>query len=176
MCEAWAIYIAIKEISSLDEAKYLICSDSKVTLEELKCKSNKNTIINYIKNELHHILKNNSNTDIRFIWTPAHAGIEGNEFVHVKAKNATLNGTLQNTPVYHEDIKKYLKLKSNNNWQQIWANRVNIDYFKLKKYFFKKSVNRFFIRREQIKLTRIKIGHTKLTHIHLMKKEDYPVV
>ena len=64
--------------------------------------------------------------------------------------------------------------KIKNKWQSIWINRTNNNYLKIKKNFYEKNDTISFTRRDQVKLTRIRISHTNITHVHLMKKTDPP--
>ena len=112
---------------------------------------------------------------VTLCWIPSHIGIEGNERVDTYAKEAKdLPITPQLLPV--EDYIKYSKSVTKKKWQNHW--RENYHNNKLKE--IKDTVNIWPSsiqkdRKNSTALTRLRIGHTRLTHGHLMCNPHDPV-
>ncbi|GBN88932.1 hypothetical protein AVEN_11797-1 [Araneus ventricosus] len=98
-----------------------------------------------------------------------HVGISGNEHADNLAKSATDS---INCPVPLSDIKKYVKIKLDSNWQSRWnlkeANKLH-------------SIKHLITcwpslpyRKLDTVLTRLRIGHTRFTHRHLLLGEPAP--
>lgn len=173
--EAWAILEAINDISLMDEAKYIICTDSLKTLNDLNSKISNNSIVQLIKDKIYKLQELKPGIDIKFIWTPGHMGINGNEEANTKAITARKKCKIKETPVDNQDLKAYLTIKNKKYWQSKWERGVKNNYLTFRKNFYNVNLSTNFTRREQIKLTRTKIGHTNITHVYLMKKEDPPI-
>lgn len=107
-----------------------------------------------------------------FLWTPGHVGIEGNEAADIAARDAAENEEIEDIPIRSDDIKSLLKSKIISNWQYEWNNtnaklkihKPSCAVWKLPK----------LTRREQVALTRLRIGHTHMTSLHLLRGARQP--
>ena len=102
----------------------------------------------------------------------ADVGIHGNNEADTAAKSA-LEFEIVKFKIPSTDLKHFIKLYINSLWQIFWdfcdtsklysiQNKVNIPYnFNLK-------------RSDQVVISRIRIGHSKLTHTYLLKGEQQP--
>ena len=113
---------------------------------------------------------------VNLCWIPSHVGIEGNEQADKLAKEATILPCLpKKLPIedYQTDIKRQVK----NSWHNEW-NAVPVTN---KLRAIKDSVNPWQSsfqaknRREETILTRLRIGHTNLTHGYLMSTPHDPI-
>ncbi|GBO26962.1 hypothetical protein AVEN_69050-1 [Araneus ventricosus] len=97
-----------------------------------------------------------------FCWVPSHVGISGNETADVIARFAS--DFLQRALPYC-DIKKSLVSHLMSAWQQKW----NL-FTRNKLYSVKPSIGLWSalpMREFDVKLTRLRVGHTRFTHRHL---------
>ena len=127
-----------------------------------------------IRDSLHKLKQRN--IYVNLCWIPSHVGIEGNEQADKLAKEATILPCLpKKLPIedYQTDIKRQVK----NSWHNEW-NAVPVTN---KLRAIKDSVNPWQSsfqtknRREETILTRLRIGHTNLTHGYLMCTPHDPI-
>ncbi|GFR32166.1 uncharacterized protein TNCT_619721 [Trichonephila clavata] len=109
--------------------------------------------------------------DIRFCWIPGHARITGNELADTAARSAT--GSSERFPILHSDLKACFRQKlqsvSQSNWDQQTENKLHSVMLVLAS-----TVPSSSNRREQVIWTRLRLGHTRLTHRHLLFGEPPP--
>lgn len=170
--ELVAIESAINSVKLTKNTSVTIYSDSKSALQAITNYDSKNPIVQNIHILLLMISKNN--TKIIFCWVPAHCGIKGNELADKAAKNATKFSKKCNNPILFSDVKAFLRQKSRSKWQLDWNSKVNNKLFKVDPFIGKRFFSGFKNRIEEIKYTRLRLGHTKFTHKHLLLKEEEP--
>lgn len=169
--ELYAILMALNDIKGRSPNKYLICTDSWSAVSSLKIMDDKdNPILTEIINTVFSL---NNQFSIYFIWIPGHCGIPGNERVDEEAKKATLRGdpsVLTNIPL--PDAKNHYKKAIIEEWENIWINTPSNKLRKIKQFTKKMNTSSQQLRRNEIVLARLRIGHTNLTHSHIRKKEN----
>ena len=171
--ELVAIESAINSVKYNKNTSVTIYSDSKSALQAISRYDSKNPIIQNIHILLLMVYKNN--TTILFCWVPAHCDIKGNELADKAAKNATKFSKKCNNPILFSDIKAFLKQKFREKWQLEWNTKVNNKLFKVDPSIGKRFFTGFQNRMEEIKFTRLRLGHTKLTHEYLFLNEQSPI-
>ncbi|GFX62963.1 RNase H domain-containing protein [Trichonephila clavipes] len=107
--------------------------------------------------------------DIIFSWVPEHVGILGNE----QADNAAryMSDHMQQ-PVCYQDLKTSIQHYIHHIWQETWDQQI------INKIHIHPSTSHWAavpVRRHDVRLTRLRIGHTCLTHRHLLLGEIPPV-
>ncbi|GBN71036.1 hypothetical protein AVEN_82692-1 [Araneus ventricosus] len=107
---------------------------------------------------------------INLCWIPSHVGILGNEQADKADKSATfsINGTI---PV--GDLKNHFKLLLYTEWQEQW----NVETGN-KRHAIKPTVQSWPSlknRKADTILTRLRVGHTRVTHRHLLLGEQAPM-
>ena len=99
--------------------------------------------------------------------------LRGNELADRTAKKA-LSGDVEPCPIPHTDVRPKIKRLVTKKWQEEWD-----EYPTNKLHHICPSVSETIQatpekRKDQVVLTRCKIGHTRLTHAFLMQGEDAP--
>ena len=171
--ELLAIKNALKVISDRKLKNVTIFSDSLSSLQAIKSYSSQNKIVSHIKFILHTLKQRQ--IFVTFCWIPSHIGIDGNEKVDSYAKEAiSLPLVVKTLPV--EDYLAYVKQITVNKWQNEWSEFTNSNKLKeIKDTTQSWSSSSQIIRRNEVVLTRLRIGHTRLTHGHLMCNPHNPV-
>ena len=174
--ELTAIELALEIIKKQKNKniRFVIYSDSRSALEALQGYTNKNTLIFQVKKQLSKLYSNGS--IIELCWIPSHVGIGGNEMADAAAKSALKSPNL-NIKLPAKDLITEIKYIINKKWQNQWNDEPISN--KLKQ--IKDSVSLWESsnqnnRRVEVILTRLRIGHTRLTHGWLMSTphEDIP--
>ncbi|GFX42690.1 probable RNA-directed DNA polymerase from transposon X-element [Trichonephila clavipes] len=166
--EAVAIYRALQLIVSTMPRKYCIYTDSMSVLEALenyhdRCHPVVCTILD-ITSRLY-----SKGFDIVFCWLPSHVGIIGNEQADSAAKSATTHLPLA---VPLSDMKRVILHHIFQIWQESWSQQLDNKLHSVKPVIGAWSV--MPMRRTDVKLTRLRIGHTRFTHRHLLFGERAP--
>ena len=74
----------------------------------------------------------------------------------------------------NEDFKKLTKIKINSNWNTQWTNSNKTSLHNVRKNVYENNPAANFDRKNQILITRLRIGHTLLTHQYLITKKAKP--
>lgn len=108
-----------------------------------------------------------------FVWIPSHIGIHGNELADQAARLATEGNTIEDIPIRPDDVKCYLKQKTIEKWQQTW-NNTDTQLNRVKPNVAAWTYPVDMKRREQVVITRLRIGHTNLTSLFLLSGDRQP--
>lgn len=169
--ELFAIHQALAYILSSTKSVICICTDSLSSLQAIEQLYNKNPLVQMVQHLLH--LNQMANKNITMIYVPSHVGIDGNEKADEAARQAT-EITSDPVKIYtHSDIKMYLKKLVNNLWQQSWNESSRA--LKSLKPLVQTKPYLPQDRKEQVVLTRLRIGHTRLTHEFLITRNTPPM-
>ncbi|XP_073996552.1 uncharacterized protein [Rhodnius prolixus] len=103
---------------------------------------------------------------VMFTWVPGHIGIAGNEKVDQAAKSAASNQIRSDIPVRPTDLKAQIREIIIRKWQHQW-DCVN-EKLKDIESRVQRSAAENLPRRESVIITRLRIGHTRVTHGHLL--------
>lgn len=109
---------------------------------------------------------------VNFCWIPGHAGINGNNEAD-RLANEGRNHPTNDIPIPAEDAFKEVKQATRQYWERLW-----FTYRDEKLREIKFDTNRWIDRdntTDQRVLTRLRIGHTRLTHSFLLSKEAPPI-
>ena len=169
--EAKAIDLAFDLIESCRfRNKFIIFSDSLSVLKALNHTDSKNPQIQKLLEKHNEISKTK---EIVFCWLPSHVGIIGNETADRRAKESLkLDISAFKIPFdnFKPSINKYILSK----WQTSWDADVFNKLHAIKP-IIKNDLSVFRnLRREEVVLARIRIGHTRLTHSYLLNREEQP--
>ena len=109
-----------------------------------------------------------------FIWCPSHIGISGNETADSLAKQA-LALSITQLPVPYTDLKPYIKSFIKSKWQRDWDGCIENKLHAIQPLLGVWPGGSRASRREEIVLTRLRLGHTYLTHKHLLSGDPAPL-
>lgn len=160
-----AIIYAENELPN--ESDITLHTDSKSSIQAISSPLAKNPIIQFIQD-----LIISSNKNYILCWVPSHVGIPGNEHADHLARSSIL---LPITPMSlpRSDYKGHMKREIRKSWHNSWRTTLNN---KLRE--FNPTIPTKYIDKEprswSVKLSRLKIGHTRLTHEHLISGNPQP--
>ena len=169
--ELFAVSRAIQIADRKRKTKLLICTDSLSAVLGIKDSQTKNPLVIEIQNQLVR-----TNMTVTFMWIPSHVGILGNEKADAEAKHATRAILTRHYKIVHTDLNRTIKESIKNKWQSEWNEEINRQnkLGTIKKTTDKwKNINNLN-RRDQTVITRLRLGHTKLTHGYLIEKTNIP--
>ncbi|XP_062554074.1 uncharacterized protein LOC134219369 [Armigeres subalbatus] len=147
--EAAAIFQAISQPNS---GPTLIVSDSASALSALPSASNRHPFIQAIQEYI------DDNTTL--MWVPGHAGIAGNESADILANIGRASPYITRS-VPADDVKRWLKQQISTAWANEWRKQRNLCRMVKNSTLPGTDLPN---RREQMVLSRMRTGHTNLTH------------
>jgi hypothetical protein len=104
-------------------------------------------------------------SNITLLWVPSHVGIPENETADNAAKEA-----LDKEKKPPQDLIKWMKNKQQKEQEKKWERSTST--MKERKHFFEKNTNtKTLNRREQVVVSRLRIGYTRATHASFMNKD-----
>ena len=169
--EIRAIDLALDVVSESEDDYFIIFSDSLSVLLSLHNMKVDNPLILKLLEKLHHL--SCAHKTIYLCWIPSHIGIRGNEAVGMAAKES-LNLDITASEVPYTDLKCHINHFISNKWQERWSSCPDNKLFKIKPTLgvwpprFRNS------RKEEVVLSRLRIGHTYFSHSYILCKEDPP--
>ncbi|XP_023238830.1 uncharacterized protein LOC111637554 [Centruroides sculpturatus] len=168
--ELYAIYLALKYINRKGHRFCVIYTDLVSALQALISREPcSHSIVIKICKLFCHLPA--SNFFVKFCWV--HVGIKGNEEADAAAKSAS--------PLQHimridrDDLKLVVKKRLAERWQNVWNAQVHNKLHVIKPIIENWTHNKQYDRRSEVILTRLRIGHIRLTHQYLLKGEGQPV-
>ena len=168
--EIKAIDLALSYIEQQQRNKFIIFSDSLSVLLSINNKKTDNALIKQLLLRFNDILETKS---IILCWIPSHVGISGNEKVDALAKESLkllpIDIKLPNSD-FRPSINNLIKSKWQSTWNESVLNKlhdINPDVSFAPSFTLSN-------RRDQVKISRLRIGHTRVTHSHLLNREEAP--
>lgn len=170
--ELFALLQATLKVDDYPGNQYVVCSDSLSALDAIRQLYPTNPLTQLLRKQCHTLSE--ANKAVTFLYVPSHIGIVGNEAADNAAKQAvSSDGSQKISRSLHWDVKNYFRSLVMQVWQDSW----NASSSKL--LSIKSSVTAPLSlpsnRRSQILLSRLRIGHTRLTHQHLLTRSEAPV-
>ena len=153
---------------------FVIYSDSLSALQAVLRYNSKNPHVQEIQQWLYRL--HSRKKEVSFCWSPGHVGIGGNEHVDKLAKQS-ISGPVIEHAMNYKELRPLVRKIVCEDWQKKWetdpAERDN----KLRRIKPKLGVwhSSFQSDREwEVILCRLRMGHTRLTHSHLMDRSPAP--
>ena len=159
--EVTAIDLVINIIANHKSSKFIILSNSKSVLLALQ-KKNSIPLIARLLHKMNALSKNNSTI---LTWIPSHISIHGNERTD-KALKKTLLANISNTKIPYTDLKPIINKFILKKWQKSWDDRIH------KLHCILYTMGKWLAccrRNRKVIPSRRHIGHTHITHSHLLK-------
>ena len=128
-----------------------------------------NPLILKVLLKIHHL--SCAHKTIHLCWIPSHIGIRGNEAADMAAKES-LNQNITASQVPYTDLKCHINHFISHKWQERWSSCPDNKLLKIKPTLgvwpsgFRNS------RKEEVVLSRLRIGHTYFTHSYILRQED----
>ncbi|KAL4104062.1 hypothetical protein QTP88_019375 [Uroleucon formosanum] len=173
LAETFAILEATLTALSSNHVKVLILSDSMSAVTSIANVHTKCNLAQSIQNII--LLTDKS---IKLMWVPSHIGIPGNELADELAMKAASSPDTKIYPhVTYDDVIRALKTKLYTLWQNQWEKQSNQNN-KLRQ--IKPLTKKWpdppvkLTRHEETMIARVRIGHTRITHSYLMRRELKP--
>ena len=167
--EAVALNIALCSIQNNNNKKLIVFSDLLSVLQSFKHPDNPNPLIQQFFRKYIYLCRSKM---IIFCWIPSHIHIKGNELADQEAKDA-ISMDIANIKIPYtgkkQQINEFIKSECQTKWKQCSNNKL----FAIKPNFNDKC-NFNCNRKEQIILTRCRIGHSRFSHLHLLNNERAP--
>lgn len=151
--EAAAILRAVTQPST---TSILVVTDSASALQAIESPMNKHPFIQRIQRTLDEL-----EIDVSFMWVPGHCGIHGNEQADLLA-NRGRQSRLLTPKAPADDVRLWVKNVVWDSWSLRWHQDQTTFARKIKP-----NVERWddlASRRDQIVLSRLRTGHTRLSH------------
>ena len=172
--ETYAIIQALKAIEQMQEDEFIIYTDSKSSLQALENLDHPHAHIRKIQ-ESNRRLKLTGKS-ITLCWVPSHTNIPGNEKADEMAKEALGLTHTEEIPIslteyyclIHTHIKTY--------WQEKWQAEQGNKLREIKPEIKNSRPRRVLEipRYIETMYTRLRTGHTKLTHNYLLANDPQP--
>lgn len=171
--ELYAIKIALQTLKTYRGIASVIYSDSRSAIQAIKATSRCKLVREIL--ELLVTLKR-VKVEVTFCWLPGHAGIRGNEIADKEAKASIGRALISTQEISVSDVQAHIRKKVLDKWKNWWAG-ISVEQVKLKEvvpFISGTPVDFGLSRMDAVKLTRLRIGHSRITHSHLYNGEDCP--
>ena len=169
--ELYAILAAVKMTRGMNHYDFIVYSDSRSALQAIGSLNSPHPVVREIQDWLVVL---STKKKIVLCWVPAHVGITGNELADQRAKAAAELPWDASFPLPHTDMKPSIRERLRNKWRQSWRQLKNNKLREIHEDlggWMSNHPNRQI----DVVFTRLKIGHTRLTHGFLMAGDTPPV-
>jgi hypothetical protein len=126
-------------------------------------------LLNQIQDVIHNVA---IDKNIAFVWVPGDSNIQGNETADKAASNLQMPSALKMSTC---NLKSKIKKESLATWQN-QLERTTSHILRIKRTTKQWEFIKVFNRRAQVVITRMRIGHTHLTHSYHMNHLEPPAV
>ena len=166
--------LALKKFLTLSQPKnFIIYTDSLSAVESLR---NKTFKIKNVKRFYNLLKKIPPQTQLVIAWVPSHVGVSGNEKADRLAKAALTLNLAAHSRVCWSNLKPRVDTYICTAWQALWNDQTRNKLYEIRPNLKESLCNTTqpLYRKQETVMTRLRIGHTWITHSYLLKKEDQP--
>ena len=174
--ELTALAKSLEVASTLHGTYFTVYSDSYSALMAIKDYNSFHPIVQKI---LEWLCKLSSKYKyVNFCWVPAHVGIPGNELADHEARAVISNDDIAFPSIPHSDMKRIIHSYIKNKWEARWCSPSMVNNRKYRK--IRDSVDQWpscfhSNRKIEVVLTRLRIGHTRITHKFFLEGGSAPM-
>ncbi len=170
--ELRAILLALDCADVSWKTQFILFSDSLSSLQAIHNLKTDHPIVRQVL-ERHNRLSL-SGKEMIFCWLPSHTGITGNDRADNAAK-AALEVTQYPTSTFvtlilNPTINTFIHYSMQSRWDVLVDNKLHA----IKPTLGEWTPGFRNVRRDEVVLSRLRIGHTRLTHSYLLKREPRP--
>ena len=167
--ELYGILEAIKYGEDVPEENVLLVTDSRSSIQAVQKLFSTNQLVQKIQNIVGSSVKNYT-----FCWVPSHIGVHGNEEADKLAVQATIHPIIAQYQYTRSDAKAYIMKTYKEKWRQKWMQSEPKKLREITESIYPLPNSSCENRQWERCLARLRIGHSKLTHGHLMSREQPP--
>ena len=168
--EASALDMALDLVRQSPKKSFLILTDSLSCLKALQHPENLDTRILKLRLKIDSLM---TKKQIALVWLPSHTGIDGNELADTAAKEALGLEAIKIKKLHYSDYRKKVREHTHSLWEKRWAAQVGNKLHEIKPKLQPRKPS-LLPRKDSVVFTRLKIGHTALTHRYLLAGEENP--
>lgn len=171
--ELYGVLCALDLVAGIQRSRFLIQCDSRSVLQSIRHFNSTHPLVIKVLVQLYQL--KTQQKSVQFCWCPSHVGILGNE----AADRAATDAANSNLPIHSDrlpakDWYPHIKRRVNEQWNERWRAVTGNKLREIKDSVKVWSSSTQPTRKASIILTRIRIGHTKITHQFLMEKRHQP--
>ena len=170
--EVYAIKRVLLHIKHARVPLATICTDSKSSLQALERTHDFTHPGVYDIFQLVHSLSYDQH--VTFLWIPGHYGIAGNDLADKLAKEGASSPDTTEEPLALSDALHLLNVHYAAYLQHRWEETHASHMFRIKPKLSMWDSCYQSCREREVLLTRLRCGHTRLTHSHLFSRSDPP--
>ena len=163
--------MAFSLIESSDNHQFIVFTDSLSSLLALKGHALKHPTVTALREAYSNLVQ--LQKSVVLAWVPSHVGIQGNEKVDALAKEA-LQMEVTNLFLPHTDYRPKINGFVKSKWQELWDSFPENKLYRIKPTVSSGVHGVPSKRRDDLVLTRARIGHTYLTHAYLPHGDERP--
>ena len=163
--ELYAILLAVRKSQRAHHQDITIVSDSKSSIQAISQLFSKNPLVTLIQEQIQK-----TNKRYHLCWVPSHVGVSGNERADRAANDATKCNSHLEVSIPKGDIHAQIKKISKAEWLKKWqSTRINQNKFReVTNNLSPLAHSTCEDRKWERTLTRLRLGHSRLTHSYLM--------
>ena len=171
--ELYAISFALRTMLTFPSSSFVLFTDSLSALHLLSAHSRPHPLVREIQDWLFRLATRRKS--IQFCWVPSHVGIPGNEQVDALARSVVASHPSRFHSLPATDLYPVFASLLHSRWQTCWTSVSHNKLRTIKPSISPWSVSSHRNRRWEVVLARLRIGHTRLTHSHLMSSAPPPI-
>ena len=166
--ELYALLLATYDSISNQHTRAVFFTDSLSAIQSIQNFTNRSQ--HPIARSIAEAVYRNQQISITFCWIPSHRGIYQNEQADIAARESTLMFPLPQLSSAKIDARNQLHSHFNSVWHQRWTQLHTDNKLRALYPTVPTPLPLDLPRKTQVLLTRLRLGHTKITHSYLMDK------